>query len=281
MSTEITKDSSNSFSFATSRNFEQALAMAKVIANSDLVPKDYRGKPENVLVAIEMGKDLGLQPMQAIQNIAVINGRPSLWGDAMLAVVQGHSDFEYIDEKIENGIATCLIKRKGKPEVLRTFSEDDARLAKLLDKDGPWKQYRKRMLQLRARSFAIRDSFADALKGIHMAEEASDYTEQDGAKVSNARKAYAALSTEFKVMPSSVGVVTLPFVGQTPVADITMGSFDDGKSMDVQTLEEIVINQEIPETVVQGWYAKAGVDSITDMKHETIKALIKKHIEKQ
>ena len=85
MTNELTiKD--EKFSFSSSNNFEQAMYIAKIISRSDLAPKDFKNKPENCLVAIEMGKDLGLKPMQAIQNIAVINGRPCIWGDAALAV---------------------------------------------------------------------------------------------------------------------------------------------------------------------------------------------------
>ncbi len=56
------------------------------------------------------------------------------------------------------------------------ISKEDAKKAGLWGKAGPWSQYPKRMLQMRARSFALRDKFADALSGLIMAEEAQDYT---------------------------------------------------------------------------------------------------------
>src|ERR1700675_2806847 len=62
-------------------NLTEAVALAKLIASSELAPKDYKGKPGNCLIAMQLGAELGVAPMQAIQNIAVINGRPSVWGD--------------------------------------------------------------------------------------------------------------------------------------------------------------------------------------------------------
>jgi hypothetical protein len=82
------------------RNFEEAWRMAEYLADSDMVPKDFKGKPANCLIAIQWGGELGLKTMQAIQNIAVINGRPSLWGDVMLALVRNSPLCEYVVEDI-------------------------------------------------------------------------------------------------------------------------------------------------------------------------------------
>ena len=169
---------SSSFSL-TPKSMEEALRFAEILAKSDIVPKDFKGNAGNILVAIQWGLELGLQPMQAMQNIAVINGRPSLWGDAVLALVRASPVFEYIHETIENGTAICRVKRKGEEEQVRTFSEADAKAAGLLGKQGPWSQYRDRMKQMRARSFALRDVFTDVLKGMPIAEEVMDIEERD------------------------------------------------------------------------------------------------------
>ena len=163
------------FSLAPS-SLHEAMEYAKLIATSDIVPKDYRGKEANVLVAVQMGAELGLPPLQALQNIAVINGRPSVWGDSLIAIAKAHPHCEYITETIDGKTmtATCTIKRKGEPEQKRTFSQEDAVVAGLWNKQGPWKTNPKRMLQMRARGFAIRDVFPDALRGIQVAEEVRD-----------------------------------------------------------------------------------------------------------
>lgn len=156
--------------------FSEARQFAELMAQSDLVPKDYRGRPGNVLVAVAMGHEIGLSPMQSIQNISVINGRPSLWGDAMLAVCAAHPSCEDIRETFDESTetATCEVRRKGRSPVVRTFARTDAERAGLWGKQGPWQQYPRRMLQMRARAFALRDSFADVLRGLQSAEEQGD-----------------------------------------------------------------------------------------------------------
>jgi len=114
------------------------------------------------------GLEVGLSPFTALQSIAVIGGNPSVWGDGALALVEASMLLEWIKEEFDEAakIATCSVKRFGKPEAtVRTFSFDDAQKANLLNKEGPWRGYPKRMCQMRARAFALRDTFADVLKG--------------------------------------------------------------------------------------------------------------------
>jgi hypothetical protein len=178
MSTEIsTQRASSGLALQT---FDDAFRFAKMVSVSEFAPKDFRGKPESCLLAIQHGSEVGLSPMQSLQSIAVINGRPTIWGDAALALVQASPVCEYVREYFEGEgktlTAVCEAKRRGypAPTVVR-FSVADAEKAGLLGKSGPWSQYRDRMLQLRARGFALRNAFADALRGLITAEEAQDY----------------------------------------------------------------------------------------------------------
>lgn len=155
----------------------EAMEIARLIADSDFAPKGYEGKAGNVLIAIQMGADVGLKPMQALQNIAVINGRPSIWGDAALALAMPALEkfSETISGEGDKRTATCTLRRRGWPDdVVRTFSIEDAKRAGLWDKKGPWQTYPDRMLQMRARGFAIRDGAPDCLMGLILAEEAMD-----------------------------------------------------------------------------------------------------------
>lgn len=156
------------------QNMGEAMQLADILASSDLVPRDYQRKPGNILVAVQWGAEVGLKPLQALQNIAVINGRPALWGDAVVALVRGSGLLEYMQETADGDTATCRVKRRGQPEEVRTFSAADAKAAGLAGKTGPWSQYPARMRQLRARAFALRDVFADVLKGMQVAEELQD-----------------------------------------------------------------------------------------------------------
>jgi len=152
-----------------------AMEIGKMIADSDFAPKDCRGKPANVVIAIQMGADIGLKPLQSLQGIAVVNGKPSLYGDAALALALSSGQIESLKETDDGTTAKCIIKRKGMEPVERTFSMDDAKTAGLLGKAGPWTNYPKRMRQMRARGFALRDAVPDLLMGLGLVEEAQDY----------------------------------------------------------------------------------------------------------
>lgn len=156
------------------QTFEQALTFSNYLAESDMVPKDFKGKPGNCLIAMQWGSELGLKPLQSLQNLAVINGRPALWGDAVIALVLASPVCEYVTEDDDGKTAYCRVKRKGAPEQVRSFSMDDAIKAGLAGKQGPWTQYPKRMRQMRARAFALRDVFPDVLRGMPIAEELQD-----------------------------------------------------------------------------------------------------------
>lgn len=156
------------------QTFEQAMKFSQMLAESDLVPKDFRGKPGNCLIAMQWGSELGLKPLQALSNIAVVNGRAALWGDAVIALVRSSPLCEYVQESDDGHTATCRAKRRGEPEQVVTFSMDDAKQAGLTGKQGPWTQYPKRMRQMRARAFALRDVFPDVLRGMPVAEEVQD-----------------------------------------------------------------------------------------------------------
>lgn len=174
MSKDLTTQPKAAFDLSP-QTFEQALTFSDYLAESDMVPKDFKGKPGNCLIAMQWGSELGLKPLQALQNIAVINGRPALWGDAVIAIVRGSPLCEYVIEELDaQGSAVCRVKRRGEQEQVRTFSDMDAKTAGLLGKQGPWTTNPKRMKQMRARSFALRDVFPDVLKGIAIAEEAQD-----------------------------------------------------------------------------------------------------------
>lgn len=159
----------------TPQNLKEAIDFCERLAKTNFVPKDYQGKPGEILAAIQFGAEVGLGPMQSLQSIAVINGRPSLWGDALLGLVQGSGLLEWINETETADSATCEVKRKGDKMVCKvTWTHADTIKAGLASKDIHAK-YPKRMRANRARNFALRNKFADVLKGLISREEAEDY----------------------------------------------------------------------------------------------------------
>lgn len=160
------------------RSMEEAYRIAKAVCAAGMAPSGL-DTPEKALVAIMHGLEIGLTPMAALQRIAVVNGRPTIWGDGAMSLVRGSGACEYVRETFSGDgdvyTAICTAKRRGEPEpIVATFSVGEAKKAGLWNKEGPWQQFPKRMLQMRARAFALRDGFADVLGGLYLREEIED-----------------------------------------------------------------------------------------------------------
>lgn len=162
-------------------DLEAAYAFAARISGSGLIPKAFQGKPDDILVAMMWASNLKMPFLQILQGIAVINGRPVLWGDTALAVVCASGLLEDMKEEIKevNGVlvAVCSMKRKGQATaIVRSFSFTQAETAGLAFREV-WRKYPQRLLQMRARSYAIRDGFADVLNGIGVEDEMDNQSE--------------------------------------------------------------------------------------------------------
>jgi hypothetical protein len=225
--------------------FSEAKTFAGELAASNLVPKAYAGKPLDILVAIQWGNEIGLAPMQALQNISVINGKPSVYGDAAMALVQAHPACEGVEEFFEgegtpNPIAVCIAHRRGRKPVTARFSVEDAKRAGLWNKQGPWTSYPKRMLQMRARGFALRDAFPDALKGLITTEEADDYPAE-------AKQEAKDITPKNPLDAIAAPEVIEPVYQEAPVEVV------DGTVTVEAEVVEVVAEPEEPETSGGGW----------------------------
>jgi len=154
---------------------DEAYRLGKAICMAGMAPKGM-DTPEKCMIAIMRGMEVGLTPMMALDKIAVVNGRPTIWGDGAIGLVRGSGLCEWVRERVEGDgdarTAICEAKRRGEPEpVIRRFSVSDAKRAGLWGKQGPWQQFPDRMLQMRARAFTLRDGFADVLGGLYLREE--------------------------------------------------------------------------------------------------------------
>lgn len=186
---------------------EEVFRLASAVHSAGLAPFGLE-TPEKLTIAIMTGLEVGLPPMQAVQSIAVINNRPTIWGDGLMAIVRRSSLCRYIKEWIEGDgdqmIAFCETHRTGEEDpVTRSFSVADAKKARLWqtaetvtkqgkngpytkDNDSPWFRFPKRMLQMRARALCLRDVYADLTRGIQVREEVEDYPAKEPRDVTPA-----------------------------------------------------------------------------------------------
>src|SRR4030095_11441863 len=190
-----------------------------MVANS----KEFKDieTPEQALMRLQAGLELGLSPIWSITNIMVVNGRPSVWGDALLGLVLRHPDCEDVIETIENQgtedeTAVCEVRRKGRVPVIRKFSIADVRRAGLDRKmQSVHGSYPARMRQMRARSWACRDAFADTRRGLAVVEEVRD----NGIPAGRAEEKKATdLILPDEVAPKSSSAQPALEVGEEPSA---------------------------------------------------------------
>ena len=163
------------------KDIDGAWRLATIFAEAGTAPKSYANDKNKIMVGIMHGLEVGLTPLVALQSIAVINQVPTIWGDGLLALVQSSGLLHDISETVETDgegnitAAVCTAIRPDRPTpIVGRFSMQDAITAELTNKPGPWKQYPRRMLQMRARAFCLRDGFPDVLKGLSVAEEMRD-----------------------------------------------------------------------------------------------------------
>lgn len=179
-------------------SFEDVQRMARMAVTAGLFKGERKDTAEAVLgkatMALMQGLEVGLPPMQAIQQIAVINGRCVIWGDAVPALLWAHG-FK-LKEWLDARVAYCTVTRPDGEQITRQFSEANARKARLWDErptvtktwdgkaeqkpnDSPWFRFPERMLQMRARGFAVRDGAPDVMRGIYMREELEEHALRD------------------------------------------------------------------------------------------------------
>lgn len=243
---------------------DEAWRLAGALAGSGMTPKSYGSDQNKIMVGMMAGAEVGLAPFTALQSIAVIGNSPSLWGDGALALVQGSGLLEDMEETDDGHTATCRLNRVGrKTPIVRSFSMDDAKKAGLAGKTGPWSQYPARMRQMRARAFALRDGFADVLKGLSIAEEARDYTTfSGGAEVREAKPLTAAM-IELQATGQAADTIT----PDNPTAAEGRGDSNMGESLGAD--EHNLLGDETPawRAVVDEYLDRlTKVETLIDVK---------------
>lgn len=159
------------------KTMQEAMQLADLVARSSFCPKSFRdrdgkGNAGDILIVLLQCEQLDLALLQGLSGIAVVNGKPSIWGDLGPALVLRSGLSEYFLDDWDDATQTAIVrtKRKGKPAREFTFSWADACKAKLDQKDT-YKLFRKDMCTWRAKNRAIRTEYPDVLQGMEFAED--------------------------------------------------------------------------------------------------------------
>jgi hypothetical protein len=263
----------------TAEYAEGLKAYADILFKGGLTPKGV-GRPEAVAALIEIGRDVGLSPTQAIANVKIVNGRPGIFGDAGLALIRASGLLEDFKEFYEGEpgtdefAAVCVVKRVGAKESRTArFSIGDAKRAELWwyegQKDNPWKWYPERMLMWRARGFATRDEFQDVLCGLTFVEELEDIPARKVETVTVKTETPAAVPA---AIPAAVAVEspTVQVREDDPVKFLSPGPPDESAAAaDIGVkIGSGPITEEQVERLVSLRGAIAGAKKIADDSEE-------------
>jgi hypothetical protein len=156
----------------------------RMIQDTEFVPRAYRGKPHEIYACVLTGKSLGLDPLTSLRQIYIVDGKPTMSAELMVALVRraGHS----ITGETSSEKAVVRGRRADNgDEHTVTFTVEDAKNAGLLDKTN-WQRYRPQMLWARAATGLCRQLFADVLAGVsYTPEEATLSPEERNAAVTD------------------------------------------------------------------------------------------------
>ncbi|HLX54438.1 MAG TPA: hypothetical protein VKR58_10875 [Aquella sp.] len=254
---------------------KEAQEYASIFANSGLCPSSYRGKPNDILIAWQLGSELGLDKMQALRTLGCINGMPFAYGDGQLALIKRHPEFVNMKEWFEGDLKTgsltayCTMIRKGQEPVTQSFSINDAKNARLWGKEGPWTLYPRRMLQHRARGFASKDAFPDALYGLQSEQEVKDIIEsKQVVEIKTVEK--KGLSGLEKALNVNTDESTNINIDETTVEIIEVIANES----QVEELKHLLEISNYPKKKWEKWLQKANISKWEEMTSDSIQKCI-------
>lgn len=157
----------------------EAEQLAQMLCKASILPAHFHGKPADVLVALMFGLEVGLTPINALQSVYVVHGRPGMYADAMVGLVLSSGKAEYFETvEATPEKATCRSHRVGSPEPRTlTITIEHARRAGWAATNKKYESEPARMLAARAKSTLCKDMYPDVLRGMASFEELRDEAE--------------------------------------------------------------------------------------------------------
>ena len=179
---------SNELTLLSKDGFDHAVKIAQTLAKSKVVPATLQGKPEDIFAILAMGSELGLQPMLSLNSINVIQGKPTLSPQLMMAMIRGRLPDPVIDIKTNEEDKSVTVKTARSIKEFESglyfeavWDMDRAERMGLALKDN-YKKQAKTMLTWRAVAEACRMTFPDIIMGFYVPEEFQNF---DGKELAN------------------------------------------------------------------------------------------------
>lgn len=222
-------------------SWESLLGRAEYFAKSQLIPTDLRNKPADVAIILQMGHELGIDPMQAINGINVIKGKPSVSPELALGMIRSRFPNACVQIKVSSSPPQAeVIMARDKTDMAQAFQTtwtmDRAKAMGLAQKDN-YKSQPEVMLKWRAVGEAARTIFPDVLKGLYFAQEVEDLP-PEGSDKGDAIAAALARPVEAVVLPTPPPALDttgdhVAEVGADPILDyvVPVGSATQGKRL--------------------------------------------------
>ena len=170
--------------------YQQFFKMAEGLSKTDLVPDNYKNKPENCLIAIDTARQIGAKnPLFVMQNLYIVKGKPSWSGQYCSALV--YTNFKNVkvnrmgDKNTNNlqGIFITATNKNGENCRGSVVTLEMAQKEGWINKQGSkWQTMPEQMLIYRAFAFFARAYCPDKLLGMHDEFEIQDITPPDNTK---------------------------------------------------------------------------------------------------
>jgi hypothetical protein len=234
------------------------MEMAAALVPTGFLPTAIKTPAQAVAIMLK-GRELGIPPMQALANIAIINGKPTIQAELMLAIVyRDHGKAAFRIKSSDDLSCVAEYRLAGWPDIQSyAFTIDQAKKAGLI-KPGPWQQYPAAMLRARCISAVARMAFPESIGGMYVPGELGEaVTVSDDGEVRNVSTA--------TVIDSDTGEIT------------TDNGADDDRPGRVERvmrrLHAVSEQRGIDHDMLHNWAVSKGVQSLSDITIRDLEAL--------
>lgn len=167
----------NALAITNASEFGVMVQQADMLVKSGFLPNTVRTTQQAVAIMM-MGRELEIGPWAAINGINVIQGKPTISPQLMLALINRSGELEDMTISGDEKACTVMMKRRGRSEHVETFTIKDAAAQGLTNKSN-WQKMTATMLKWRAVSACARVAFPDVIIGFYTPEEIDPDTTVD------------------------------------------------------------------------------------------------------